>query len=754
MNVLRFISVTLSGLLLLLASPSAGRLHGASPWVDADLLKDAVGLGHEWDEWTPQQLEGWKHMENFGAFYPWSNWIYHLDHGWLYPVGDNLGSIWFYSLKLNNNWIWTSHNHFDFFYVYKSSGFYFYDKDSKGEYFHDFQNGEWLLWYQLPGIFPVDLSWQFTAPPPGMVLVPQGSFEMGGLKAGEPFTDQDADGKHDAGEPYEDTNGNGQYDARQGYEDEYPQHAVNLSPFYVHQFEVTNQLWNQVAQWATTRPDKPEAQRANYTYQFDSLEYIDAGLVAAAYRKLETAVNNYKANPSERNRSEYDKKLEAFNTVLAARDEKAAVIEAHRLTNPSYPVNYVSWSDAAKWCNAYSEMAGRTPVYYVDRGLAGVYRTSKRDSIVELENGYVKWYADGYRLPTEAEWEKAARGGLEDKLYTTGDTIDSTMEHIKVTTGQTNVGSYPPNGYGLYDMGGNLQEWCWDWKEDYEEVRGSFTLQVPSRKLKASLAMEDLASLPSKEAIVEGLSAVMLETSLGGHVQAALQDSRLVFTLQDPAVDEYVYVSGLDRNAISILGLREMESSLPLAIDAAATPSGLWRTPATFTVVITALESGRTMDYAVTAQSPEPGKVLTLYTIVSQLNDGLEEAGLKGVLKAGISGDRILLSLETGQAPSSFAITITPGSPMATVIGFNDGQQSLVNADTSTFVARNPVSPARAKVDPHGPVAGDRRVFRGGSWNFNAFHSRASSRSSHQTYLPTKNISFRPVIGLHRDDRP
>ena len=739
---------------VLLAILVAGRLPAAELWTDADPLKDAVGLGREWDEWEPEQLEGWKHIENFGAFYPWSSWIYHLDHGWLYPVGDNLGSLWFYSLKLNNNWVWTSHNHFDFFYIHKSGGFYFYDVNSRGEYYHDFQTGEWMLWYQLPDIFPADHSWQFSAPPPNMVLIPQGTFKMGGLNGGEAFTDTDGDGEHDPGEPFEDANGNGQYDARQGYEDEYPQHTVDLSPFYISQFEVTNQLWNQVVEWATSRPDKSADQRDHFTYQFDSLEYLDVEITATAYRKLEKAYNNYKDNPSDRNRKEYDKKLEAFNAVLAARDEKTRVIEAHRLANPSYPVNYVSWSDAVKWCNAYSEMAGRTPVYYVDRGLAGTYRTSKKDSIVELENGYVKWYANGYRLPTEAEWEKAARGGLDDKLYTTGDTLNSALENIKGTTGQTHVGSYSPNGYGLYDMGGNLQEWCWDWKEDYDEVRGSFRLEIPSRKLRVQLALEDLATLPTEGDILDGLTQAMLETSLNGHVQPSLSDSRLTFTLQNPAPGEYLYVSGLDRNAISIFGLREMESSLPHSIEAAATPSGVWRTPATFTVSITALESNQTTDYAVTASEPEPGKVLTLYTIVSQLDDGLKEAGLQGVLKAGISGDRILLSLESGLAPSSFKLSINSGNPMATVIGFNDGQESLVNADTSAFVARNPLSPARAKVDPHGPVEGDRRVFRGARWDFNLFHSRVSSRSSHQTFLPTKNVTFRPVIGLHGDDGP
>ena len=143
----------------------------------------------------------------------------------------------------------------------------------------------------------------------------------------------------------------------------------------------------------------------------------------------------------------------------------------------NHPVQTVDWYDCAKWCNARSEQAGLAPVYYTDAGLTAVYRTGE-------VTAYVKWSANGYRLPTEAEWEKAARGGLIGQRFPWGDMIAESLANYNGNTTNpydlgpngynaafnddivpfTNpVGYFAPNDYGLYDMAGNVFEWCWDW---------------------------------------------------------------------------------------------------------------------------------------------------------------------------------------------------------------------------------------------------------------------------------------------------
>ena len=103
-----------------------------------------------------------------------------------------------------------------------------------------------------------------------------------------------------------------------------------------------------------------------------------------------------------------------------------------RFDHPDQPVTSVSWFDSAAYCVWLRERTGKL-----------------------------------YRLPTEAEWERAARSGLDGKLYTWGDEPPQSQPHYAELwlTGPEPVGKRPPNGFGLHDISENVHEWCADWYE-------------------------------------------------------------------------------------------------------------------------------------------------------------------------------------------------------------------------------------------------------------------------------------------------
>jgi formylglycine-generating enzyme required for sulfatase activity len=180
-------------------------------------------------------------------------------------------------------------------------------------------------------------------------------------------------------------------------------------------------------------------------------------------------------------------KWKEVRTWATANDYDIGSVGSSKADN--HPVHSVNWHDCVKWLNARSQMEGLTPCY---TSSGAVYMSGRHDDIV------CNWSANGYRLPTDAEWEKAARGGLSGRRFPWGDTIQHTRANYKsedryaydtsatrdyhpsYATGfphrysyataypyTRSVGAFAANGYGLHDMAGNLFEWCWDWCNDY-----------------------------------------------------------------------------------------------------------------------------------------------------------------------------------------------------------------------------------------------------------------------------------------------
>ncbi len=131
---------------------------------------------------------------------------------------------------------------------------------------------------------------------------------------------------------------------------------------------------------------------------------------------------------------------------------------------PQLPVEQVSWFNAVEFCNKLSGMAGFEPYYNIDK--------TKDDP--ENCNSGIRWIvtinkdAGGFRLPTSAEWEYAARGGSRGK-YFWGDEMNGDYCWYSGNSGDRThtVGTRKPNAYGIFDICGNVQEWCFDWNQSF-----------------------------------------------------------------------------------------------------------------------------------------------------------------------------------------------------------------------------------------------------------------------------------------------
>jgi len=140
----------------------------------------------------------------------------------------------------------------------------------------------------------------------------------------------------------------------------------------------------------------------------------------------------------------------------------------------SHPVTQIGWWDAVIWCNLSSEIAGREPVYYITREFTNEH-VLRVGTTGALE---VNWQANGFRLPTEAEWEYACRAGTTTAFYSGPiihpevSPLDPNLDLTGWYGGNAEFSTHPvgikaANSWGLFDTHGNVSEWCWDWVGPY-----------------------------------------------------------------------------------------------------------------------------------------------------------------------------------------------------------------------------------------------------------------------------------------------
>jgi formylglycine-generating enzyme required for sulfatase activity len=138
-----------------------------------------------------------------------------------------------------------------------------------------------------------------------------------------------------------------------------------------------------------------------------------------------------------------------MGTTVQQQRDKADPSWRMRGEGDDYPMYYVNWYEAVEYCNARSRHEGLTPAYTVVSGTVTLNRS-----------------ANGYRLPTEAEWEYACRAGTTTP-YSSGSSVNNAGWYNNSGSTAHLVGTKQANPLGLYDMHGNVWEWCWDWFGPY-----------------------------------------------------------------------------------------------------------------------------------------------------------------------------------------------------------------------------------------------------------------------------------------------